>query len=140
MDDIFSIIFFIWIAYAVLEGLVRKKPIPKLPSDQMQQDSEEPTFEIPTLANDPNLQQLPVPSEEVIQVERARSVKDMFLQRQAMLQSTYSTTVAPQMQQIEQEPQKTAKPNLNLNFTPTDTMNAMILSEIFSKPKAMRKR
>ena len=140
MDDIFSIIFFIWIAYAFLEGLVRKKQMPKLPSDQMQQDSEDPTFEIPTLANDPNLQQLPVPSEEVIQVDRARSVKDIFLQRQAMLQSTSSTPSAPQIQQIEQEPQTTAKLSLNLNFTPTDTMNAMILSEIFNKPKSLRKR
>ena len=139
MDDIFSIIFFIWVIYALLEGLVKKNQIPKLPSEQTQQENEESTFKIPTLANDPNIQQLPVPSEEVIQIDSARSVKDIFLQRQAMLQSNSSTNIAPQMHSIEQETQTSAKPAINLNLTPTDTMNAMILSEIFSKPKALRK-
>ena len=140
MDDIFSFIFFIWIAYSLLEGLVRKKQMPKLPpdQDQTQQDSEGEIFEIPTLANDPNLQRLPVPSEEVIEIDQTNSIRDILHQRQAMLRSNISNERSPQIQQ-EQTLQQMDKPNINLNFTPTDTMNAMILSEIFNKPKALRK-
>ena len=142
MDDIFSFIFFIWIAYSLLEVLVRKKQMPKLPSeqDQTQQDSEGAIFEIPTLANDPNLQRLPIPSEEVIQIERGDSIADVYRKRREMLRATSSTESTSQQLQSEQFTQSIDKPNINLNFTPTDTMNAMILSEIFNKPKALRKR
>ena len=142
MDDIFSMIFFIWIIYSILEGVVRKKQMPKLPSDQdqTQQDNESATFEIPTLANDPNLQQLPTPSEEVIQIERGDSVADVFRKRQEMLRTTSLNTKQSVLNQNEQSNQPKEKSALNLNFTPDDTMNAMILSEIFNKPKALRRR
>ena len=142
MDDIFSMIFFIWIIYSILEGVVRKKQMPQLPSeqDQNQQDSESATFEIPTLANDPNLQQLPIPSEEVIQIERGDSVADVFRKRQEMLRTTSLNTKQSVLNQNEQSNQSKEKSALNLNLTPNDTMNAMILSEIFNKPKALRRR
>ena len=141
MDDILSMIFFIWIIYSVLEGVVRKKQMPKLPSeqDQTQQDNEGAIFEIPTLANDPNLQQLPVPSEEVIQIERSDSIADVYRKRREMLMAA-STNTEQAIHQDEQSLQPKKKSTLNLNLTPTDTMNAMILSEIFNKPKALRKR
>ena len=140
MDDIFSMIFFIWIIYSILEGVVRKKQMPKLPSDQTQQDNESATFEIPTLANDPNLQQLPIPSEEVIQIERGDSVADVYRRRLEILRSASSNTEQTTTTQNEQNTQSKEKSALNLNFTPADTMNAMILSEIFNKPKALRRR
>ena len=142
MDDIFSMIFFIWIIYSILEGVVRKKQMPKLPSDQdqTQQDSESSTFEIPTLANDPNLQQLPIPSEEVIQIERGDSVADVYRRRLEILRSASSNTEQTTTTQNEQNTQSKEKSALNLNFTPADTMNAMILSEIFNKPKSLRRR
>ena len=142
MDDIFSMIFFIWIIYSILEGVVRKKQMPKLPSDQdqTQQDSESATFEIPTLANDPNLQQLPIPSEEVIQIERGDSVADVYRKRLEILRSASSNVEQTTTTQNEQNIQSKEKLASNLNFTPTDTMNAMILSEIFNKPKSLRRR
>ena len=140
MDDIFSMIFFIWIIYSILEGVVRKKQMPKLPSDQTQQDNESATFEIPTLANDPNLQQLPIPSEEVIQIERGDSVADVYRRRLEILRSASSNTEQTTTTQNEQNTQSKEKSALNLNFTPADTMNAMILSEIFNKPKSLRRR
>ena len=142
MDEIFSIIFFIWIIYSVLEGVVRKKPMPKLPSeqDQSQQDSEDAIFEIPTLANDPNLQRLPVPSEEVEQIERRNSVADVFRRRQEILK-----TISENQEQSAEPPkvqntQSKEKSALKLDLTPTDSMHAMMLSEIFGKPKALRRR
>lgn len=142
MDDIFSMIFFIWIIYSILEGVVRKKQMPQLPSeqDQTQQDSESATFEIPTLANDPNLQQLPIPSEEVIQIERSDTIADVYRKRREMLKAASTDTEQPTILQDEQSNRAKEKSALNLNLTPTDTMNAMILSEIFNKPKALRRR
>ena len=142
MDDIFSMIFFIWIIYSILEGVVRKKPMPKLPSeqDQTQQDSENAIFEIPTLANDPNSQRMPIPSEEVIEVERSESVADVFRRRQEMFRAAVSNSEQPTSHQEEQNHQTNEKPALNLNLTPNDTINAMVLSEIFNKPKAFRRR
>ncbi|MBR2178833.1 MAG: hypothetical protein IJ862_00340 [Selenomonadaceae bacterium] len=142
MDDIFSVILFIWIIYSILEGVVRKKQMPKLPSDQdqAQQDSENAIFEIPTLANDPNLQQLPVPSEEVIQVERGDSIAEIYQKRREMLRTASTHTEQPTINRDKQNSQQSEKSSLNLNLTPTDTMNAVILSEIFNKPKALRRR
>ena len=142
MDDIFSMIIFIWIIYSILEGVVRKKQMPKLPSeqDQTQQDSEGAIFEIPTLANDPNLQRLPIPSEEVIQIERGDSIADVYRKRQEMLRAASANTEQPTIHQDEQALQPKEKSALNLNLTPADTMNAMILSEIFNKPKSLRRR
>ena len=142
MDDIFSMIFFIWIIYSILEGVVRKKQMPKLPSDQdqTQQDSESATFEIPTLANDPNLQQLPIPSGEVIQIESGDSIADIYRKRREMLKVASTDTDQSTIHQDEQRNQPKEKSALNLNLTPSDTMNAMILSEIFNKPKALRRR
>ena len=142
MDEFFSIIFFIWIIYSVLEGVVRKKPMPKLPSeqDQSQQDSEDAIFEIPTLANDPNLQRLPVPSEEVEQIERRNSVADVFRRRQEIFRAISENQEQSAERPKLQNTQSQEKSALNLNLTPTDSMHAMMLSEIFGKPKALRRR
>ena len=142
MDEIFSIIFFIWIIYSVLEGVVRKKPMPKLPSeqDQTQQDSEDAIFEIPTLANDPNLQRLPVPSEEVVQIKRGDSIADVYRRRQEIFRTiseNQEQSAEPSNVEDTKSKEKTA---LKLDLTPTDSMHAMMLSEIFGKPKALRKR
>ncbi len=141
MDEIFSIIFFIWIIYSVLEGVVRKKPMPKLPSeqDQTQQDSEDAIFEIPTLANDPNLQRLPVPSEEVVQIKRGDSIADVYRRRQEIFRTiseNQEQSAEPSNVEDTKSKEKTA---LKLDLTPTDSMHAMMLSEIFGKPKALRR-
>ena len=116
MDDIFSVIFFIWIAFALLEGIVRKKKMPPAPTaPQLPTEDIKPPVETiepnvieiaqPLRINEPTQQPKPIPQPKVKWTEPAQK-----------------------------------NPTLNLNFTPTDTMNAMILSEIFGKPKSLRKR
>ena len=112
MDDIFSVIFFIWIAFALLEGVVRKKKMPptaQLPQEDINMPAEPNLIEIsqPLNTNQTNLK---LPSQPKSQSSR---------------------------EWIEETPKNET---LNLNFTPADTMNAIILSEIFNKPKARRKR
>ena len=117
MDDIFSVIFFIWIAFALLEGIVRKKKMP-------------PPTNLPSEDINPPIE----PDIDIIDI--AQPLK--------RFQSSPKTLPKPVPKIIDQPPiqsqptQQTQE--LNLNFTPSDTMNAIILSEIFSKPKALRKR
>ena len=134
MDDIFSIIFFIWIAYAVLEGAIRKKKIPpplQLPSEQRNEEDDTTNFEIPTLANDPNAPIVLAPPRAIVEIVQPEP--KIQSQSQNQIQSNYERAM------WALEPEQTI-PTLNLNFTQTDAMNAMVLSEIFSKPKALRRR
>ena len=115
--------------------------MPKLPSeqDQTQQDSEDAIFEIPTLANDPNLQRLPVPSEEVVQIKRGDSIADVYRRRQEIFRTiseNQEQSAEPSNVEDTKSKEKTA---LKLDLTPTDSMHAMMLSEIFGKPKALRR-
>ena len=132
MDDIFSVIFFIWIAYAALESVIRKKKIPpplQLPSERRAEDDEAADFEIPTLANDPN-------STKVI--EPSKSVAEMF-QAEQPRQRQMQTLLQRHQSNIQTEQSQT-NPTINVNLTQNDAMNAMILSEIFNKPKSLRRR
>ena len=147
MDDIFTLIFFLWFAAAVIGSIFDKKrrrlpPTPNQDLDQRQQDLEQPTFEIPTLANDPNISRDPLPAEEVIEVKQVNNVEEIFRQRKNLvrqklsLQSPSHDTTQAEVNNSEDK----EKSPLNLKLTPEDTMNAMILSEIFNKPKALRRR
>lgn len=131
MDDIFSIIFFIWIGYALLEGIVRKKQIPpplQLPSERRSEEDEVSDFEIPTLANDPN-----VP----IDLAQNKSVYEIFKPaptKQLQPQQTHHQVTKQSDNSIQEETK------INISLTQSDAMNAMILSEIFNKPKSLRRR
>ena len=109
MDDIFSIIFFIWIAYAILESIVRKKNIPT-----PQEQPTEIDFEIPILENDPNAK-----------IQSPQSSESKIIQQQKVSQAIKKSNVGQESY---------------LNFTSDDAMNAMVLAEIFSKPKSLRKK
>ena len=133
MDDIFSIIFFIWIAYAILEGVIQKKKIPpplQLPSEQKSEDEASIDFQIPTLANDPNSPIVLAPPKSVVEIFQPEP--PIQPQSQNQIQSRYERS--KRLMEDEQN-----KPTINLNFTQADAMNAMILSEIFNKPKSLRK-
>ncbi len=148
MDDFFSIIFFIWFAFVILEGLVKKRQVPPTIDsdlDRQQQNSESATFEIPTLANDPNLQRDPIPTEEVLQSAEIKTTEQIFRQRQelfrqSLLNQTKNKTIEPQKPLAQRQSKFDSNINLNLNFTEADALNAMILSEIFNKPKSLRRR
>ena len=146
MDDIFSLIFFLWFAAAVIGSIFDKKrrrlpPTPNQDLDQRQQDLEQPTFEIPTLANDPNISRDPLPAEEVIEVKQVNNVEEIFRQRKNLVRQKLSLqSPSYDTSQAEVNAEDKEKSPLNLKLTPEDTMNAMILSEIFNKPKALRRR
>ena len=144
MDDIFSLIFFLWIAYAFIAGANNKKklPTPKTESDQYQQNEEPSTFEIPTLANDPNLSTDNLSSAEVVKVENLNSIEDIIRQRQEFLRRQNIITPASATLQSKDDPPKSKESEapFKLNFEQKDALNAIVLAEIFNKPKALRKR
>ena len=144
MDDIFSLIFFLWIAYAFIAGANNKKklPAPKTESDQYQQNEEPSTFEIPTLANDPNLSTDNLPSAEVVKVENLNSIEDIFRQRQEFLRRQNMITSESSDSPSNDDPPKSneSEAQFKLNFDKSNALNAIVLAEIFNKPKALRKR
>ena len=148
--DFDFILFCLWMVLGLIAHIYNKNKKKNLPSptnsdlDQIQQNSESATFEIPTLANDPNVPVEPLPSREVVEVEQVNNVGELFRQRQEMYRQKFAPTnldiVSKIEEPIKKQPQQKSNSPINLNFTPEDTMNAMILSEIFSKPKSLRGR
>ena len=111
-------IFLIWLAITVIDNLSKRKKR-RLPPPQ--NDS----FDIPTLANDPNF-----PGEEVpIFIENPRQAE--IRPRQKVSAQIQSQKISKQEVQAENE---------ELNLTPSTVMDAFILNEILGKPKALRKR
>ena len=109
MDDYFSILFFIWIIYAILSGIVRKKNLP----------SSEESTEFP---NQTDL------------IEINESIQNLKSQS-----NSNSNSKKISSQQVNQSNEKITQESY-LNFTSDDALNAMVLSEIFSKPKSLRRR
>ena len=138
MDNIFSLIFLLWAAFAILEGFSRKlkPPVPPpnlpLPPQSSQPSSEQPDFEIPTLLNEPaNLSRLPSESANLT-IEPVNSSNH--------LSSDDSDDVpTPKLNSSSAAhlPSDTLLSNLSQQ---NDFVSALILSEIFSKPKSFRKR
>ncbi|MBE8950126.1 MAG: hypothetical protein SR3Q1_05965 [Quinella sp. 3Q1] len=114
-------IFLIWLAITVIDNLAKRKKR-RLPPPQ----NDSPDFEIPTLPGDPNF-----PGEEV----------PIFIEspRQAEVRKKNSP---PRQKKISvQEVREAEETNeLNLNFSPSNVMNALVFSEILDKPKALRRR
>ena len=117
-------IFLIWLVITIIDNLANRKKR-RLPPPENPENS--PSIEIPTLANDPNSHIKPAQVYE--RVEKVSNVE----RRSAPTSS--SVTFAAQEVREESEDNK-----LNLNFTPSTVMNAFVLSEIISKPKAFRRR
>ena len=146
------IFFCLWMILGLFAHIYNKNKKRNLPPptnsdlDQNQQNTESATFEIPTLANDPNIPVEPLPSREVVEVEQVNNVGELFRQRQEMYRQKFSSINLTETPEIEEQPQNKKQPQqksnspINLDFTPEDTMNAMILSEIFNKPKSLRGR
>lgn len=144
------IFFCIWMVLGLFAHIYNKNKKKNLPPptnsdlDQIQQNSEPAAFEIPTLANDPNIQVEPLPSREVVEVEQVNNVDELFRQRQEMYRQKLAPTNLDIVSKIEEprkkQPQKQSNSPINLDFTPEDAINAMILSEIFNKPKSLQRR
>lgn len=114
-------IFLIWLAITVIENLAKRKKR-RLPPPERQ-----PDFDIPTLANDPNL-----PGEEVpifVELPSPAEVRPLNAQPPRPSAKKFS-------EPVREEPAT----EFPLNLTPTTVLNAFVLTELLDKPKALRRR
>ncbi len=110
-------IFLIWLAITVIDNLAKRKKRRLPPPENA------PDFDIPTIAN--------APGEEIpIFIESPNQAEIQTL-RQPPRQKKISTK---EIQQTEETNE------LDLNLTPSNVMNAFVLSEILDKPKALRRK
>ena len=118
-----AVIFLIWLAITVIDNMGKRKKR-RLPPPENQNDS--PNFDIPTLANDPNL-----PGEEVpIFVELPNQAEV----RPKDFQPPRPKKIVEHVHEAEEVRE------MNLNLTPTSVMDAFVLTEILGKPKALRRK
>ena len=112
-------IFLIWLVVTILDNMSKRKKR-RLPPPEESSD-----FDIPTIANDPNL-----PGEEV----------PIFIEspRQAEVRSKNFSPKKKISAQEVHEAEETKE--LDLSLTPSNVMNAFVMSEILDKPKALRRR
>ena len=115
-------IFLIWLAITVIENLAKRKKR-RLPPPENQNDS--PDFDIPTLANDPNL-----PGEEV----------PIFIESPAQVEVRPKEFTPPPPKKKVEQIREVNDDELALNLTPSTVMNTFILAELIDKPKALRRR
>lgn len=114
-------IFLIWVVITILESLFDRKKR-RLPPPQ----NDSPDFDIPTLPNDPNF-----PGEEVpIFIESPKQAEI----RPKKYEPTPKKISAQEVHESEESNE------LDLNLTPSNVMNALVLNEILGKPKALRRR
>ena len=110
----FSFLIVLWIIFLVIQNVADKKKSKKLPPPESNGNLD---FEIPTLANDPNQ----IPSAEV---------------RKINLAELYQQKKSESVKKSDDVEQKKSP----LEINPDSAMNAIIMSEILSKPKALRKK
>lgn len=112
----------LWIIISSVESISgrKKNPPPQVPPN----DSTNFTFEMPTLANDPNK---PAEVQEVNLVELYRQ-KKQAAQKSAPPKTENNFFVEEETKNVE------------VDITAASAINAIILSEILDKPKALRKK
>ena len=134
-----SIIVVVWVVVMIIQNIFDKKK-PKPPQNNLppnESDTNFPGFKIPTLANDPNFpgEENQILVQDTTQPAEVREINLAELYRQkkiaAQTENNFST---PQVQDQNISP-KVEQKNFSLDFTPSATMNALILGEILSKPK-----
>lgn len=112
-----GVIFLIWLGITIIDNMAKRKkrrlPPPQTPPD----------FDIPTLANDPNL-----PGEEV----------PIFIESPP--QAEVRPLNNPPRPRRVVEPAREPEEAHVLNLTPTTVLDAFVLTEILDKPKALRRR
>lgn len=113
----------------VVEKFAGKKP--KQPP-QLPKTKDNANFDIPTLANDPNFpgEEVTVFKDELKPAEvREIGFTEVYRQRKADLQTEKN---------FRREDSIEKNSNLPLNLTPDSALNAIVMSEILGKPKALR--
>lgn len=112
-------IFLIWLAITVIENLAKRKKSRIPPPDNS------PNFDIPTIQGDPNGEEVPI-----------------FIQspQQAEVRPKDSPPLRPKKISAQEVQEAEETNELNLNLTPSNVLNAFVLSEVLDKPKALRRR
>ncbi len=131
-----SLLVILWVVILIVQSVTDKKKKKKLPPVPPAENADDRNFDIPTLANDPNF-----PGEDVTvyrDTERPAEVRkvnfsEMYRQRKAAREKIPARTAESTVQTTVNEGK-----SLPLNLNAESAMNAMILSEIFGKPKALR--
>lgn len=111
-----SIFVMLWIIFIVVQNVADKKKPRQLPPPD---STNSPDFEIPTLANDPTAEIRDIDLFEVYQQKKSETQE-----------------ISEPVKKIEKVEEK----KLPLGINPDSAMNAIIMSEILSKPKALRKK
>lgn len=130
-----TLLVILWVVIIVVQAIrdgKKKKNLPPTPPSE----STNKNFEIPTLANDPNF-----PGEDVTVFKdenkpaevREVSFTEIYRQRKAEVNENVSA------RKVESNLTEEKKSSLPLNLTAESAMNAIVLSEILGKPKALRK-
>lgn len=117
-----SLIIVLWIIFAIFKTATERKNPPPVPP----QDSNGADFEIPTLENDPTQ------SAEIEEID----IEEIYKQKKNTLAAKIENIIAEDTKNFVEEETETPK----INLTPENAMNAIIYSEIFGKPKALRKK
>ena len=107
MDVVFIIVMFIVVT--IIDNLGKRKK-PRVPPPQIP-----PEFDIPELANDPNL---------TVEI-RPREVQPQ---------------ISPRPKKISAPEVQNELPEIDIELTPSTIVNGFILSELLDKPKALRRR
>lgn len=114
-----SFIIVIWVVVSIIQAVAERKKAPP-PPEFPPQDSID--FEIPTLANDPTI------SAEVEEI----SLTELYRQKKLEQSATVQPVAAPEPEVEEKK--------LELDLTPESAVNAIVMSEILGKPKALRRK
>ena len=136
----FGVLAVLWVIIFIAKLFIKppppkKKPTPKpLPINTTGKGD----FEIPTLANDPNFPDESVTifkDEEKPAEVREINFTELYRQRKAEVHEKVSARTEEIKLHTEEK-----KSSLPLNLTAESAMNAIILSEILGKPKALQHR
>lgn len=123
----FSLLVVLWLVFMIAEKVLsKKKNLPPNPTEK----SGNADFDIPTLANDPNF---PGEDVKIFQDEFKPAEVRKFNQNSA--ENNFERKVEKNFENSSEN----KKSNLPLNLNAESAMNAIIMSEILGKPKALRK-
>ena len=117
-----SFIIIMWIIVTIIQAITDRKkaqPPTQIPPEDL-------NFEIPTLANDPNK---PAEIQEI-------NLAELYRQKKKAAENLAASKVQPEDKIFVEEETK----NVEVNITPESALNAIILSEILDKPKALRRK
>ena len=121
-----SFIIVLWIIVSIVSAITDRKKAPPPPENPQNDSNRNFTFEMPTLANDPNQY---VENQEI-------DLAELYRQKKQATKNSADTKLKPENKNFVAEETK----NIEVEISPASAMNAIILSEILDKPKALKKR